>query len=358
MNETPQAISYTNYFTLEVFLVGGFSILVSLGFWIFLDKGAPLATISSLAFAAAFLANHPHFSSSYILLYRDFRKNIFRRKRYILSAVIVPVALASLIVTAFLLRDKILLGNIVTSMFFLVGWHYVKQVFGFVIVTSVHRKIFYNSFERRLLLTNLFSMWFLSFLGSHTGVATYDFYGIEHHSLQLPVWLLQLDQFVLVFSLLSLIYVHVMKYIKTGFVPSPPAVVAFAALYVWYIPAMSHPGFAYFIPFFHSLQYLTFVWLFKKNQVSAEISSLQGEVSRKSWIIKFGGFAAAAFILGALAFEYVPKFLDRQNIIVNDAIGTAPFLVAFLLFINIHHYFIDNTIWRSDNESVKKHLFS
>ena len=158
MNEAPQAISDTNYFTLEVFLVGGFSILVSLGFWIFLDKGAPLATISSLAFAAAFLANHPHFSSSYVLLYRDFRKNIFRRKRYILSAVIVPVALASIIVTAFLIRDKILLGNIVTSMFFLVGWHYVKQVFGFVIVTSVHRKIFYNSFERRLLLTNLFSM--------------------------------------------------------------------------------------------------------------------------------------------------------------------------------------------------------
>ena len=347
-----------SYFTLEVLLVGGFSILVSLGFWIFFDKSLSLATVSSLAFAAAFVVNHPHFLSSYILLYSDFRKNIFRRKRYFLSAVVVPLVLLFVIGSALATKDAKLMGNIITSMYFLVGWHYVKQVFGFVIVTSVHRKNFYSPSERKLLLANLFSMWFLSFLGSHMGTGSFEFYGIKHFSLHLPTWLLTVDQFALVFTLFSLIYVHVVKYIETGFIPSPPAVVAFSALYVWYIPAMSHPGFGYLIPFFHSLQYLTFVWLFKKNQVTSEISVFKGPARRQAWILKFGGFVAAACLLGALAFEFVPKALDNLNLIESGTLGYAPFLAAFLLFINIHHYFIDSTIWRSDNESVKKNLFS
>jgi hypothetical protein len=28
------------------------------------------------------------------------------------------------------------------------------------------------------------------------------------------------------------------------------------------------------------------------------------------------------------------------------------------MWINIHHYFIDNVIWRRDNEDVRKYLFA
>ena len=69
------------------------------------------------------------------------------------------------------------------------------------------------------------------------------------------------------------------------------------------------------------------------------------------------GFLVSALILGALFFEFMPKYLDRLDLIAPGTMGNAPFLAAFLLFINIHHYFIDNTIWRSDNEAVKKYLF-
>jgi len=30
----------------------------------------------------------------------------------------------------------------------------------------------------------------------------------------------------------------------------------------------------------------------------------------------------------------------------------------FWVFINIHHYFIDNVIWRRENTDVSKYLFS
>ena len=347
-----------SYFTIEVLLVGGFSIIVCACAWMFFDKAASLSTIASFAFAAAFVANHPHFLSSYMLLYGDFRKNILQKKRYILNAVIVPVLLLAVISYSLFTLNKTIMGHIVTSMYFLVGWHYVKQIFGFVIVTSAHRNNYYTAFERKVLLANLFSIWFLSFLNSNVGYSAFDFYGIPHQSLGLPSWLLPLDQFVLAFTLLSVIYLHVVKYIETGAKPSPPAVVAFAALYVWYIPAMAHPGFAYLIPFFHSLQYLAFVWLFKKNQVKAELTGMQDSDWRAGWIKKFAGFILGAFVLGALFFEFIPKFLDNLQMIPVGSMGNAPFLAAFLLFINIHHYFIDSTIWRSDNEEVKRHLFS
>ena len=73
--------------------------------------------------------------------------------------------------------------------------------------------------------------------------------------------------------------------------------------------------------------------------------------------MKFLGYIVVTLILGALFFEFNPKNLDTTYKFSNAAMGASPFLVAFLLFINIHHYFIDNVIWKSANPEVKKHLF-
>lgn len=356
--KTSHALTSDSYFTLEVLLVGGLSIIICAFSWMFFDKANSLNTIANFAYSMAFIVNHPHFLSSYILIYKDYKKKIFTKKRYFFSAVLVPILLLIALGYALYYTNTTAMGHIVTAMYYLVGWHYVKQIFGFVIVSSAHRKQYYTNFERNVLLCNLFSIWFLSFLGTHVGTSSFNFYGIPHQSLNLPRWILQLDQFFLALSFIAVVYIHVVKYIKTGLKPAPPAVASFAALYVWYIPVLSHPGFLYLIPFFHSLQYLCFVWLFKKNQVQHDIINLNGANMRAAWLKKFGGFAIAALVLGALFFEFIPNYLDNLGLIPDKTMGTAPFLAAFILFINIHHYFIDNTIWRSDNEDVKKFLFT
>ncbi len=346
-----------SYLTTEVFLIGGLSVLTSLCFWMFSDKSIPLTTISNFAFSAAFLVNHPHFLSSYLLMYGDFSNKILKEKRYFLSAVIVPIILFLTLGCGLLKSDKVILGNITSGMYFLVGWHYVKQIFGFIIVTSAHRKQYYTDFERKFLLTNLFSIWFLSFLGAQMGEHDYNFYGMPYRSFNLPTWILQLDQLILISSLLAVIYVHVKKYVAIGIKPAPPAVAAFVAIYVWYIPVFSHPGFGYLIPFFHSLQYLSFVWILKRNQTEDRVKNKDPMTARKKWLKYFVGFTLLAVVTGAVFFEFLPKFLDKLELIPKDIMGTTPFLAAFLLFINIHHYFIDNAIWRSTNETVKKYLF-
>ena len=322
------------------------------------DKTASVFTMSQLAMTLAFAVNHPHFLSSYMLLYHDFGGNIKTRSRYFWAGVVVPVLLGGYLAYGFSAGRVDLLGHALNAMFFLVGWHYVKQVFGCIIVTSARRKYFYNSWERRTILANLFSIWAVSFFNGQYGSGSFTFYGITYPSLGLPTGLIGFAKTAVLFSGFAVVGLHLRKYIETGAKPSAPGMAALLALYVWYLPVFSHPSYAYLIPFFHSMQYLAFVWSFKKNQVTDKISSLKNRERRTAWVKGFLGYAVMALILGAMAFEYVPKFLDSQQLLQNPALGTSPFLAAFLIFINIHHYFIDNVIWRSDNEQVKKYLFA
>lgn len=338
-------------------MLGGASILFLMACWTFIDKGASVLTISQFALTASFVANHPHFASSYMLLYADFRKNIFYNVKYFWAAVVVPATLTVYFVYSLWAQRSDLLGYSINAMFFLVGWHYVKQIFGVIIVTSALKKYFYSTNERNIILLNLFSIWAISFFNSQTYIGSFEFYGIQYASLGFDSMWLMLSYAVFALSLLSLIVIHVKKYIDQGTLPISSAIIALLSLYAWYLPALSHPHFAYMIPFFHSLQYLVFVWFFKKNQVKANIQSDDGSTYRREWLIKFCGYIAVSLILGALFFEFIPKNLDNTFKFNEATLGTNPILVVFLLFINIHHYFIDNVIWKSANPEVKKHLF-
>jgi hypothetical protein len=58
-------------------------------------------------------------------------------------------------------------------------------------------------------------------------------------------------------------------------------------------------------------------------------------------------------MLGVMGFWAVPFVLDRIVPYNQEVFGNGMFLVMFILFINIHHYFIDFAIWRKDNPEMK-----
>ncbi len=347
-------------FSVNSLLLGGLSILTCIAFWAFVDKSVSVYTVSKLAATLALVCNHPHFMASYVLLYSDFRKNInLGNLRWVWAAVVVPILLGAYLIYCLTAVRSDLLGHSINAMFFLVGWHYVKQIFGVIIVTSAIKRMYYTALERRLFLANLFSIWGISFFNSQTYLGSFDFYGIKYDSMGFSTILLNISFISFYITSALLVVAHFRKYIITGQLPTLPAVVGLVSLYVWYLPVFSHPHFAYLIPFFHSLQYLVFVWSFKKNQVHSQIEKMEPREQRLNWVKKFIGFAVTSLILGLLAFELVPKGLDSYGLIPsNPALGTSPVLVVFLLFINIHHYFIDNVIWKSSNNEVKKHLFA
>ena len=100
---------------------------------------APAFAAASL-FIAHFI-NHPHFAVSYQIFYEGFRQKAFGktndpalRARYIFAGIVGPLALASFLGYGFFSGDVQALGLTANMMMFLVGWHYVKQGFGVMIV--------------------------------------------------------------------------------------------------------------------------------------------------------------------------------------------------------------------------------
>ena len=63
-------------------------------------------------------------------------------------------------------------------------------------------------------------------------------------------------------------------------------------------------------------------------------------------------------LLGALGFWWAPEFLDAHSGYDRAVFGTTAFLFMGWTFINIHHYFLDNVIWRRENAETRRHLFT
>lgn len=316
-------------------------------------------TVSIFAAGLSFICNQPHFLGSYTLLYFDSWPKLFRKFRYFFVGVIVPVALILFFSYTLYHQDAVLLSYAVNLMFFLVGWHYVKQIFGCVVVSSVRSERFWTRFERRIIWINLMSVWFVSISNGPYVVSPQDFHGLSYITYPTP-WV-QLVSVISLFaiSFFAMVAVLIRKYIKTGHLPPAMAVIAVLSIYIWFLPSFHHPVFNYMVPFFHSLQYLVLAGQFKYNKENFALGNLTGEARRMKWFKSFIAYWTIVFILGMAFFEFVPNSLDAQGFFpANSSLGATPFMVVFLLFINIHHYFIDSAIWRSDNEEVRKFLFA
>ncbi len=343
---------------LYFWLLSGLSIVVAIVFFLFVDKSADLSTIGATALYLSFLVNYPHFTASYILLYSDFRKNILSSPRYVWAAIVSPILLFGGLAYALINLRADFLGYGMNMLYFLVGWHYMKQVFGVVIVTCARRKFYFSKTERYLLLLNLFSIWAVSYLGAQTFNGTSEYWGVKYNSLGLsPQWA-NIAYYVFLLTLFCIIWSFGKRYWLKNEFPRPVAVAAIASLYIWYLPVFFHPHYYYLIPFFHGLQYLVLVWSFKRNKLASKNAEFEGSAKRGRVTWKLIGFAAASIVLGALAFEIIPKALDRSIVSWSNVMGPNPFVAAFIIFINIHHYFIDNTIWKSSNAEVKEYLFA
>src|SRR5262249_21393498 len=135
------------------------------------------------------------------------------------------------------------------------------------------------------------------------------------------------------------------------------------AVYLWLLAARLDPVFLYVIPAFHSLQYLLFVWRFQINKTQAS-AARQPRWRRLGLSVPLQGLAAfAAFILlgealGWFGFLGLPHSLDLTIAYDRNVWGTSLYIFIFTMFINIHHYFIDNVIWRKENAEVRQYLFA
>jgi hypothetical protein len=362
----------------DFWLVGGAGILLFLIFvavWkTWPEQGDDFKYKASVfAMYTAFLVNFPHFAYSYLLFYPGFFRRLSGTEttlaskiRLAVAGIAVPVGLFAFFVHAFQAQGTALLGYGVLIMVFTVGWHYVKQGYGVLITLSLYKGVFYNDWEKRALYLNGYMVWAYTWCRTNSNTGVQPYYDITYNVTAYPEWLVTGTFILCMVSTAIAAGVLLKHWLRDKKGISTNGVLGyFSSIYLWVLLPYMNDGFYVFIPLFHSLQYFPFVYKYKKSELARDMHAPTGDpktTQRKAlaWITVF---TLAGFALGALFFKTIPTYIDDHPWIISknamSLIDLDPnfFIIAFIVFINVHHFFIDSAFWRRDNAKVQQYLF-
>jgi hypothetical protein len=174
--------------------------------------------------------------------------------------------------------------------------------------------------------------------------------GVVYTTLPHPAWLDQAAPIALWGTLGWVVVVLVAKWRREGRLPLfTPLLALLSSVWAWSIYSGADPLVRYVIPALHSVQYLYFVRLLEGNRARAREQAPWFEASAR---VRLGILAASALGLGWLLFHGAPWALDDGLVRPRDRasdLGPTPYFAAIYAFVNIHHYLMDNVIWRREN---------
>lgn len=354
-------------------LGGGSFIIIGLVWW-FLPKGLPRAQTLITTFVLVSLINNPHFAHSYQMFYRNFREKAFGsypqslRWRYVFAGIVMPVTLAVFmaagIVAGTITHSHRYLAWVLPPMLFLTGWHYVKQGYGILMVDSAQKKSKFSDRAKLIFRVNAYACWILAWLLMNNGLTSklHHFDGLSYFTFALPVPLFYAALVICEITSAAVLGIFYLRWRKTGDLPWNGVLAYTASLYPWLILGAFNPLLYMIIPVFHSLQYLPVVWRYQLNAGAQEKSPGKGIpvirllVRDPVWQ-RMAAFVVVGLALGFSAFSLIPKILDKLVPYDKSVFGPILFMFLFAAFINIHHYFMDNVIWRRGNPDVLKYVF-
>jgi hypothetical protein len=316
-----------------------------------------------LTFYAAYVINDPHFAVTYLLFYKDAKTralggefSLAQRIRYLNAGVLVPVVLTVWALVALAQRSAQSLGWMIQLMFLLVGWHYVKQGFGVLMVLSARRGARISTRERTVILLQCFAGWAYAWASPAIAGGEFEEKGIVYRAPAHPRWLELTTAAVLAASTAALFWMLAAKWSRERrMLPLAPLCGFLITVWSWTIYSSIDPLVQYVIPALHSIQYLYFVWLMKRNQAR----EAEGPPSFGRPVgVQLGFLALSALALGWFLFRGAPTLLDatlarRTRNVAVDALGETPYFAAIFVIVNIHHYFMDHVIWRRDNPETR-----
>ncbi|HEY6724321.1 MAG TPA: hypothetical protein VI197_09820 [Polyangiaceae bacterium] len=357
----------------EFLVVGGATLLLFPLVWLLrwaTDLDTSELIVGFVTFHAAAVINDPHFSVTYLLFYKNARARWFgiesdagassvaskkQRLRYVFAGVLVPLVLAGWAISAIVTRSAVSLGLMMQLMFFLVGWHYVKQGFGVLVVLSARQGMFLSARERGWILTHCFCAWFYARASPADPGREYLEQGVVFTSLPHPPGLEAVTQAAFWLSTLGLGWALVNAWRRNHRLPPLAALGGFlVTVWLWVVYSSVDPLMVYLIPALHSVQYLYFVWLMKRNEARAQEGP---PLFRRPVAVRVGILAVSAIGLGWLLLHGAPTFFDA-TLAASDTeragdLGVTPYLAAFVTFVNLHHYFMDSVLWRRDNPETR-----
>lgn len=351
----------------ELLLVGGGTLVLFPLAWLLrraAGRDASEAAIDFAAFHAALVINNPHFAVTYLLFYKDARRRALGdafppalRARYVAAGLLVPLALVGWAAQALSARSARSLGLLIELMFFLVSWHYAKQGFGILTVLSARRGFRFSGLERKAFLAHCFSAWAFAWANPSAPAREVQEKGVIYMSIPRPPALEWAAGIAFGLSTAALIAVLVKRWLSERRLPPLTPLLGFlVTIWLWTVFTSLDRLMMYVIPALHSVQYLYMVWLFTRNKARAsEGPPLFGKPAG----VQVLALSVSAIALGWVLFRGLPDFLDsapRLSPTGGDRttdLGETPYLAALFVIVNIHHYFMDNVLWRRDNPETR-----
>lgn len=351
---------------IELLVVGGLTLLLLPALWALralagMDD-AELA-VGFSAFWAAYVVNDPHFAVTYLLFYEDVRRRAFgdalapaQRVRWLVAGFLVPAVLVVWSAFAVATGSAQAVGWMVQLMFVSVGFHYVKQGFGALVILSARRGVLLEPSERRALLGHALAGWAFAWANPSTAGGLFEEKGVVYEAFARPRWFELVSGGALALSTLTLVVVLVKVARRTGrSLPRGPLAVFLVTVWGWTILSNADPLLRYLVPFLHSVQYLYFVWLLRRNRARAE----EGPPSfGRPAPVQLGLLAVSALALGWVLFRGAPTFLDGVRSAtapasVRTALGPTPWFALIFAAVNLHHYAMDFVVWRRESPDAR-----
>jgi hypothetical protein len=352
-----------------LFMGGGSLIALPLLAALIPDSAMPQVGFAVLVLAV--IINHPHFAHSYQIFYANYREimraprtdPVFRR-RYLFSGVGIPALLIGYFALTLALSEPAMVRYSVNAMMFFVGWHYVKQGFGLLMVDAAIKKSFFSQTARNVLLVNAYVCWAASWLLVNRVIAAQDFLGLAYYTIPVPDQAMLASFAALGLTSLASLLVLLQHAREHGAAfPLTGTAAYVAALYVWLFMSYD-PELGALIPAFHSIQYLYLVWRYRLNVEAAEpdaalpVEVMNTEIPVERRHVRFARYILSGTLLGVIGFWVIPAGLDHYMAYDKALFGDNLFLVMVWVFINVHHFFIDTAMWRKENPHTLHHLFS
>jgi len=330
--------------------VGGLSMVVLIP--LLLSGVEDLQSIVSLGIVVWFqiIINYAHFMASYRIVYRD-RQMILKHKA---ATIWVPLIMLAALVFAIIEVDYG--SRVLMTAFFAIGsgylaWHYTGQAWGMMVSFAHLQGTRFDRTEYWLIRGGLrillawHVVWFLRYWTSvetYGPVASLNLYaGVAYDAVTYGT--------VLAF-LLGAVGLMRMR-LRSGQGPPFRAVVAWAAIFVWYA-AVARWGLAglFLVQFAHALQYLEFP---ARVELNRAIRRPGGHPV--SHMVIYGAAVLTATFLVTL-FVPGPTKSVAATLLGFGPTSVAPILVSY--FISVHHFFTDGVIWKLRMPEVQEDLFS
>jgi hypothetical protein len=327
-------------------LVGWLAVAVWLAVWLGSKAGIGTGGLDmSTVYWAGAVFTAAHFGLSYHLAYRGGAAAIRERPGALgygpLALIAVLAGTVGVSLAAGPDAARLATRTLITSVYVMTTWHYVKQVYGVGRVGAAFAGVSLDGWHVRILRYGLYPMWLLGAAQVLLRDNAYYLAGYRVGFGVIPVSAYDVLRVLVMLSAIPLLVCFASIALRRHAAVPSLMLAPYVAAFLWLaLPTNPILTLLLLAPF-HALQYLAI-----GHRAELAIADDEAQVGLMWWLNIFAGAACGGLLLS----RWAPALLDAQ---FTAPSGPRLFAAAFFVFLNMHHYLIDATIWRSKGHLVK-----